>query len=149
MPRPRSEFARRRFLLGAAWRQVLTCRCTTRRYCKRVYDSDPVMRPTIFHLLLRIYLRPRPSHPLLFAPALALISSHASSIDAIEVFELLPPLVALQDIRGFLEKTLRSGGEKRREVGVVRGVGRAGVDRLEEELVQLEERRVKITEGRV
>ena len=119
------------------------------RYCKRVYESDPAMRATIFHLLLRIYLRPRPGHPLLFAPALALVSSHASSIDAIEVFDLLPPLVALSDIRVFLEKTLRRSGERVREAKVIKSIGRAAVDGEESELVSLEERRVKITEGRV
>lgn len=107
------------------------------------------MRSSIFHLLLRIYLRPRPNHPLLFGPALALISSHASSIDAIEVFDLLPPLVALGDIRVFLEKTLRRTGEKVREAKVVKSIGRAAVDGEEAQLVDLEERRVKITEGRV
>ncbi|ORY62729.1 hypothetical protein BCR35DRAFT_308965 [Leucosporidium creatinivorum] len=122
---------------------------TAEEYCKRVYDSDASMRPTIFHLLLRIYLRPRPSHPLLFGPALSLISSHASSIDAIEVFDLLPPLVALGDIRVFLEKTLRRSGERVREGKVVRSIGRAEVDEEEGQLVDLEERRVKITEGRV
>lgn len=119
------------------------------RYCKRVYDSDASMRPTIFHLLLRIYLRPRPNYPLLFSPALALISSHASSIDAVEVFDLLPPLVALEDIRVFLEKTLRRSGERGREGKVVKSVARAAVDEEEGQSVDLEERRVKITEGRV
>ena len=107
------------------------------------------MRTTIFHLLLRIYLRPRPSHPLLFQPALSLISAHASSIDAIEVFDLLPPLVALGDIKVFLEKTLRRSGERRREAEIVKGIGRSWVEMEEREIVGLEERRVKITESRV
>lgn len=107
------------------------------------------MRSTIFHLLLRIYLRPRASHPLLFGPALALISAHASSIDAIEVFDLLPPLVALSDIKVFLEKTLRKSGERAREAEIVKGIGRSWVESKEREIVGLEERRVKITESRL
>lgn len=107
------------------------------------------MRSTIFHILLRIYLRPRPSHPLLFGPALALISAHASSIDAIEVFDLLPPLVALSDIRVFLEKTLRRSGERAREAKVVRSISRSLLEAEEKEVVDLEERRVKITDSRV
>lgn len=119
------------------------------RYCKRVYDSDPAMRSSIFHVLLRIYLRPRPSHPLLFGPALALISSHAAAIDAIEVFDLLPPLVALSDIQTFLEKTLRRSGERVRDAKVIKAIGRSAVDEAERQVVALEERRVKITESRV
>jgi hypothetical protein len=119
------------------------------RYCKRVYDSDPTMRSTIFHTLLRIYLRPRADHPVLFAPALSLLSTHAARIDAIEAFELLPPLVALEDIQVYLTKTLRRSVEKRREAKMVRGVGKSAVDQAEGEVVDLEERRVKITEGRL
>lgn len=106
------------------------------------------MQPTIFHLLLRIYLRPRPSHPLLFTPALALISAHAAQMDPNEVFDLLPPLVALGDLRGWLEKSLRRSGERRREARVVRGVGRAEAGRRGEEVGALEGRRVRVDEGR-
>lgn len=94
-------------------------------------------------------MRPRPTHPLLFTPALSLISNHASSIDAIEVFDLLPPLVALSDIKVFLEKTLRRSGERAREGRVVKGIGRSRVDIENREVVALEERRVKITDSRV
>ncbi|GAA5871131.1 hypothetical protein JCM1840_007600 [Sporobolomyces johnsonii] len=122
---------------------------TAEQYCKRVYDSDESMRPTIFHLLLRIYLRPRPNHPLLFGPALSLLSTHAARIDPIEAFDLLPPLVALGDIKVYLEKTLRRSGERKREAQMVAAIGRSWVDQKEREVVDLEERRVKITDGRV
>lgn len=107
------------------------------------------MRQTIFHLLLRIYLRPRINHPLLFTPALALISNHAASIDPIEVFDLLPPLVALGDIKTFLEKTLRKSHEKAREGQVLRGIARSQMDANSQTVVELEERRVKITDSRL
>jgi hypothetical protein len=119
------------------------------RYCKRVYESDPTMRSSIFHLLLRIYLRPRPSHPLLFSPALALLQNHSSSISALDVFDLLPPLVALSDIKIFLEKTLRRSGEREREGKVLRALGKSEMEGRRGKVVELEERRVKITEGRV
>lgn len=107
------------------------------------------MRPTIFHLLLRLYLRPRPDHPLLFAPALSLLSTQAARIDPIEAFDLLPPLVALGDIRVYLEKTLRRRNERASEAKMVKAIGRSLLDQQEREVVDLEERRVKITEGRV
>ncbi|GAA5987416.1 hypothetical protein JCM10908_001946 [Rhodotorula pacifica] len=122
---------------------------TAEQYCKRVYDSDPTLRSNIFHTLLRIYLRPRPDHPVLFSPALSLLSTHAARIDAVEAFELLPPLVALEDIQVYLTKTLRRSVEKRREAKMVRAVGKSAVEKAEREVVDLEERRVKITEGRL
>lgn len=107
------------------------------------------MRATIFPLLLRLYLRPRPSHPLLFAPALSLLSNHAARIDPLEAFELLPPLVSLGDMQTYLIKTLRRSTERRREAVMVKNVGRSWVDQNERDLVDLEERRVKISESRV
>lgn len=121
----------------------------THRYCKRVYDNDESMRSTIFPLLLRLYLRPRPSHPLLFGPALSLLSTHAARIDPLEAFDLLPPLVSLSDMQVYLKKTLRRSTERRREVVMVKNVARSWVDQAEGELVDLEERRVKISESRV
>ncbi|KAJ8293712.1 Vam6/Vps39-like protein [Rhodotorula toruloides] len=122
---------------------------TAQQYCKRVYDSDESMRPTIFHLLLRLYLRPRQNHPLFFGPALALLSTQAARIDPIEAFELLPPLVAVSDIKVYLEKTLRRSNERAREAKMVKAIGRSWVDQADREIVDLEERRVKVTEGRV
>ncbi|GJN90166.1 hypothetical protein Rhopal_003165-T1 [Rhodotorula paludigena] len=122
---------------------------TAEQYCKRVYDSDESMRPSIFLLLLRIYLRPRPSHPLLFAPALSLLSTQAARIDPTEAFDLLPPLVALGDLQVYLEKTLRRSTERVREAKMVKAIGRSWLDQNEREVVDLEERRVKVTEGRV
>ncbi|GAA5948447.1 hypothetical protein JCM10213_004425 [Rhodosporidiobolus nylandii] len=122
---------------------------TAEQYCKRLYDSTPSMRPSIFPLLLRLYLRPRPNHPLLFGPALSLLSTHAARIDPLEAFDLLPPLVAVGDIQTYLEKTLRRAGERRREAVMVKGVEKARLEADDREVVRLEERRVKITEGRV
>ncbi|GAA5860999.1 hypothetical protein JCM5353_003083 [Sporobolomyces roseus] len=122
---------------------------TAEQYCKRVYDNDESMRSTIFPLLLRLYLRPRPSHPLLFGPALSLLSTHAARIDPLEAFDLLPPLVSLSDMQVYLKKTLRRSTERRREAVMVKNVARSWVDQAEGELVDLEERRVKISESRV
>lgn len=107
------------------------------------------MQSSIFHILLRIYLRPRSNHPLLFGPALALLSSHAAAIDAVEVFDLLPPLVALRDLQTYLEKTLRRSGERTRDAQLVRAVRQSQMDDAARRVVDLEERRVKVTDGRV
>jgi hypothetical protein len=107
------------------------------------------MRPSIFPLLLRLYLRPRPGHPLLFDPALSLLATHAARIDPIEAFDLLPPLVSVRDVKVYLEKTLRRSGERKREGMMVKGVEKSWQEEKEWRVVELEERRVKISEGRV
>ncbi|GAA5946072.1 hypothetical protein JCM3775_007212 [Rhodotorula graminis] len=122
---------------------------TAELYCKRVWDSDESMRPSIFHLLLRLYLRPRPDFPLFFEPALSLLSTQAARIDPVEAFDLLPPLVALGDLQVYLEKTLRRQTERSTESRMVKAIGRSLLDQQEVKIVDLEERRVKITDGRI
>jgi hypothetical protein len=119
------------------------------RYCKRVYLAQPDSKGSVFLTLLRIYLRPRPNMPVLLEPAVGLISRHASRIDATEVFELLPPLMTVQELQDFLVKAIRRSVELQRGSRVEREIYRARQDQLDLKLVTLEDKRVKITESRV
>jgi hypothetical protein len=49
----------------------------------------------------------------------------------------------------YLKKTLRRSTERKREAVMVKNIGRSWVDQNERDLVDLEERRVKISESRV
>jgi hypothetical protein len=79
----------------------------------------------------------------------SLLATHAIRIDTIEAFDLLPPLVSVKDIKVYLEKTLRRSGERKREAMMVKGVEKSWQEEKEWRVVELEERRVKISEGRV
>ena len=124
-----------------------------RRYCKRVYDAKDPSKSGIFLTLLKVYLRPTqqqrdsgtsqhvspaetPSAPL-FAPALALLSTQGTRMDTDAALDLLPPLVTVRDVRVFLGKSIR------------RSVWTARMDGVARTLVDLEGRRVKITDGRL
>jgi hypothetical protein len=119
------------------------------RYCKRVYASEPDSKGSVFLTLLRIYLRPRPGTQVLLEPAVELISRHAARIDAAEVFDLLPPLMTVQELQSFLVKAMRRSTELRRGSRVEREIYRARQDQLDLKQVGLEDRRVRITESRV
>lgn len=109
------------------------------------------MRPTIFHLLLRLYLLPSSASPhpsSTLSPALLLLANHATSLSPIEVLDLLPPLLPLAKIETFLAKSLRRSTEKKREAKMLEGITRREKDGVENEVVSWEERRVKITETR-
>ncbi|PWN43824.1 hypothetical protein IE81DRAFT_321996 [Ceraceosorus guamensis] len=82
------------------------------------------------------------------APALALISRQGARIDAKSALDLLPPLVPLQDILPFALKTLQTQSSVLANKKVLRGVMESRKLGLEEGLIRLRSRRVKVTEGR-
>ena len=121
-------------------------------YCKRVYSAPSTsaeVKRTIFLTLLRLYLRPQHPHPTQFEPAGHILAQYAHAIDANEVFELLPALTTLASVRTFLAKTLRDSKSAARESRMVRQVAQSYSEKLDGEIVDLEERRVQITESRV
>lgn len=119
-------------------------------YCARVYASTPSMRPTIFHLLLRLYLLPSStdSSDFSLSPALMLLQNHANSLSPIAVLDLLPPLLPLERIQTFLEKSLRKSGERVREGKILSELVKGESQGVKLEVVECEEKRVKITEFR-
>ena len=129
------------------------------RYCKRVYDATDPAKKDIFLTLLKVYLRPRrdsdyvpaKSAPTkaLFAPALSLLATQGTKMDAAAVLDLLPPLLTVQDLQIFLQKAVRRSVQTKNARKVEKRVWRARQDQVERTLVDLEGRRVKITDGRL
>lgn len=118
------------------------------RYCSKVYSTSPDPKG-IFLLLLRLYLRPSTPDPVLLGPALGLIGSQGTRLDAKEVLDLLPPLVTMEDVRSFFIKTLRDGRKRRNEAKIVRGLVGARKEEVDRALMGLQENRVRITEQRM
>lgn len=118
------------------------------KYCSKVYITDPDPNG-IFLLLLRLYLRPAPSDPVLLQPALGLIASQGTRLDAEQVLELLPPLVTMEDVRSFFVKTLRDGRKKRNEAQIVKGLLGARKEEVERVLMDLQGKKVRVTDQRM
>lgn len=113
------------------------------RYCKRTYHSVPEAK-NVFLTLLRIYLRAGSVDFL--KPALGLISRHSPRLDTIETLNLLPPMVPTQDLKAFLQESLR---EPLFDTQVVREIWRSREQHVSSALVGLQARRVKITDSRM
>ncbi|KDR78810.1 hypothetical protein GALMADRAFT_244386 [Galerina marginata CBS 339.88] len=115
-------------------------------YCKRVYLAGSGTGG-VFLTLLRIYLRPTAQTTTdLLQPALDLISRHGPRLDAVETLQLLPPLVTTDDIRTFLVDALRVPVFDTR---VIRQISKARNDQLARRLINLQARRVKVTDSRI
>lgn len=126
----------------------LTDHAAAERYCAKVFATEPNPKG-IFLLLLRLYLRPSPSDPVLLTPALGLITSQGTRLDAKEVLEMLPPLVTMEDVRAFFVKTLREGRKRRNEARIVRGLVGARKEEVERALMDVQGNRVRITDQRM
>ena len=129
------------------------------RYCKRLYNPKDTVKASIFMTLLRVYLQPRkdssyvpnkatPSKPM-FTPALSLLARHGTKMDSSAVLELLPPLLTVQELHVFLQKALRKRVHVQNAGKVEKRIWTARKDEVERILVDLEGRRIKITDSRL
>ena len=125
------------------------------RYCKSIYAPNSSTKD-IFLSLLKIYLEPSPSalqqqkqqhsQASFLGPALDLISRQSSHLDTLETLRLLPPLVPARDVRAFLVEATRAPIF---DTHVVREVRKGWSEQVGRKLMNLESRRVRITDGRM
>ncbi|ORX35229.1 hypothetical protein BD324DRAFT_642956 [Kockovaella imperatae] len=117
-------------------------------YCAQVYAKDPDPKG-IFLLLLTLYLRPSSSDPVLLEPALSLIGTHGTRLDAEQVLGLLPPLVTMKQVEAFMFKTLRDGFARKNNGQIVKELLMARRDQMDRILLDLQVHRVRITDQRL
>lgn len=117
-------------------------------YCRNIQQQDETS--PVFLTLLRIYLRPKSTgdDQVQLDAALGLISRHGSRIDSVASLELLPPLVTLKAVESFTRKALRQVEAKRNEQLLLNQVTKERALRVDESLIRLQSRRVKITDTR-
>jgi len=118
------------------------------RYCSRVWQDSPDPKG-IFLSLLRIYLRPSGSIAPLIDPALALIATHGTRIDASATIDLLPPLVTMKDVHKYFLRTLRDRHSKSSQAKITRALLIARRDQVDQTLASCQEKRVRITDMRM
>lgn len=115
-------------------------------YCRRIHAQDD--RSPVFLILLRTYLRPKSGAKVELEAALGLIRRHGSRIDSIAALELLPPLVSLASMETFASKALRQAEAKRNEQVLLHQTAKERALQVNENLVKLHSRRIKVTDTR-
>jgi len=116
-------------------------------YCRRIQKEDDNV--SVFLTLLRIYLKPKSGEEgakVELEAALGLISRHGSRIDSVAALELLPPLVSLKSVESFASKALRQAEAKRNEQILLHQVAKERALQVNEGLIKLHSRRVKVTD---
>lgn len=82
-------------------------------------------------------------------PALHLLAKYGARMDANYVLEILPPLLTVQELQTFLCKSIRKSITWSNSHKVIKRVRTARMDQVNQSLVDLENRRVKITDARL
>ncbi|KAJ7650763.1 hypothetical protein FB45DRAFT_25587 [Roridomyces roridus] len=115
-------------------------------HCISVYRPG-TETANVYLTLLRLYLRPTDKNaPDLLKPALDIVARHSHQLDAVDTLQLLPPLVSTQDVRTFLIGALRAPIFDTR---VIRNISKARGDQVDRKLMNLQTKRVKITDSRI
>ncbi|KAF2839669.1 vacuolar assembly/sorting proteins VPS39/VAM6/VPS3 [Patellaria atrata CBS 101060] len=71
--------------------------------------SDPDdSEPSIYHILLSLYLNPPPPNKANWSPALDLLSKHGARLPALSTLELVPPSLPVKDLESYFRGRIRS-----------------------------------------
>ncbi|KAJ9101777.1 hypothetical protein QFC21_003116 [Naganishia friedmannii] len=117
-------------------------------YCTKAYQRQPDPNG-VFLALLKIYLSPVEGQSLRLEPALNLIATHGTRVDAQEVLNLLPPRVTMNDVREFFVKTLRDGHAKTNQSKITKQLLKTRKEQVDRGLASLQQKRVRITDIRI
>lgn len=123
------------------------------RYCNQVYISAPTpsspvnayhsttatapprstedAEPSIYHILLALYLAPPPPNKPNWPPALDLLSKHGARLPASTTLDLIPPTLPVKDLESYFFGRIRSANSTLNEERIVarlRGVEKAAIE---------------------
>ncbi|OAK97976.1 hypothetical protein IQ06DRAFT_327513 [Phaeosphaeriaceae sp. SRC1lsM3a] len=105
-------------------------------YCNEVYMSVPAStnmdesEPSIYHVLLSLYLTPSAPNKPNWPPALELLSKHGARLPASSTLELVPPTLPVQELESYFKGRIRNANSvlnEERIVAKLRGVEKAAV----------------------
>ncbi|KAI5452750.1 Vacuolar morphogenesis protein 6 [Naganishia albida] len=117
-------------------------------YCAKIYQTQPDPKG-VFLQLLRIYLSPNGDQQPKLEPALRLIATHGTRVDAQEVLALLPSFIAMHDVQEFFVKTLRDGHAKMNQSRITKQLLKTRKEQVDRGLMKMQQKRVRITDIRI
>jgi Vam6/Vps39-like protein vacuolar protein sorting-associated protein 39 len=140
-------------------------------YCKRVWSSrESEEDRQVFFTLIKVLLHPEQTRAAAavlrsstaapekkqqldsasgLTEALGIIARHGPRIDAVAVFELLPPLVPMQRLHAFATRVLQVTSAERHDAQILSPLLQAREHQLDHGLMALKARSVKITDSRL
>ena len=99
---------------------------------RRASTSEPdESHPSIYHILLSLYLTPPPPHEPNWPPALSLLSKHGSRLPASSTFNLIPPTLPVAELESYFRGRIRAANSIMNESKVVAGLRKSEVVRAQ------------------
>jgi hypothetical protein len=87
-------------------------------------DDSP---PSIYHLLLSLYLTPQPPRKPSWPPALALLAKHGSRLSASSTLDLLPATLPIQELESYFRGRIKAANSIMNEDRIVAGLRKTQV----------------------
>lgn len=87
--------------------------------------------PSIYHVLLALYLTPPPPHKANWPPALELLSKHGARLPASTTLDLVPPSLPVKELESYFFGRIRNANSvlnEERIVARLRGVEKVAVE---------------------
>lgn len=85
-------------------------------------DNDPDSKPSIYHMLLSLYLTPPPPNKPNLAPALSLLSRHGSRLPAESTLSLIPDDLPVAELESYFRGRIRAANSVISESRIVEGL---------------------------
>eukprot|EP01116_Phalansterium_solitarium_P000135 TRINITY_DN10090_c0_g1_i1.p1 TRINITY_DN10090_c0_g1~~TRINITY_DN10090_c0_g1_i1.p1 ORF type:complete len:892 (-),score=174.91 TRINITY_DN10090_c0_g1_i1:69-2744(-) len=118
-------------------------------YCQKHYDASQEGARDVYLSLLRVYLQPADDMLPMVSPALALLNKHYKRINIPKALELFPASVPLKDLYPVLECVLQDNTQARRNGQVLKNLLKSENLQIQEQLIGVRSRVVKMTEDRM
>ncbi|MCJ1312918.1 Vacuolar morphogenesis protein 6 [Agyrium rufum] len=153
-PQKAEDYCNQIYLVETAGRQAPPPTTQTRSGSIPIEDDGP---PSIYHVLLALYLSPPSPHKAQWQPALEILAKHGSRLPASSTLSLIPEVLPIKELESYFRARIRSANARMNEGQVVAGLMKATDDYEESKLRLGDEktgfggrnRRVVITEERV
>ncbi|OTB04817.1 hypothetical protein M426DRAFT_320401 [Hypoxylon sp. CI-4A] len=85
-------------------------------------DRDPDSKPSIYHMLLSLYLTPPPPNKPNLEPALSLLSRHGSRLPAESTLSLIPDDLPIAELESYFRGRIRAANSVVSESRIVEGL---------------------------
>lgn len=129
----------------------------TRHPSRRKSTTDPVdEQPSIYHILLNLYLNPPKGEKAMWGPAIELMARHGPRLPASSTLEMIPEDLLVKELEFYFRGRIRNANNIMQDSMITSGLRKVEAVRVQAALLLGEDaktggrgRRVRIDEGRV
>jgi Vam6/Vps39-like protein vacuolar protein sorting-associated protein 39 len=117
---------------------------------RRASTIDPTDEaPSIYHDLLNLYLNPPQGEKARYKPAIELMAKHGARLPASSTLDLIPGELLVKELEFYFRGRMRNANTAAYEGGIVSGLRKVDAVRVQEGLLGMKARKVRVDDERV